>query len=112
MLQHTFCHLPGIAAKTEQRLWCAGVATWQDALQTTTPTSAIRRLSPEDLRESVCRHAQNDVAWFSGRLPPAQSWRLFNDFRDCCTMHRFLNSHRLPGLIAMSIPFAEKGGVP
>jgi len=83
MLRHTFCHLPGVAAKTEQRLWSAGVAAWEDALADTVPRPA-RRLSADELRESVRRHAAADAAWFDDRLPAAQSWRLFHDFRGHC----------------------------
>jgi len=28
MLEHTFCHIPGIGAKTERRLWEAGLDCW------------------------------------------------------------------------------------
>src|SRR3954447_24707136 len=82
MLRHTFCHLPGIAAKTEQRLWSAGLATWEDALAgSVLRSSPVRLMQAEDLRESIRRHAQGDASWFGNRLPAAQSWRLFSDFR-------------------------------
>ena len=85
MLRHTFCHLPGIAAATEQRLWSAGLTTWDHALvgegARKTPG---RRLPADDLRESVRRHDLGDAAWFDARLPTAQAWRLFGDFREKC----------------------------
>ncbi len=81
MLRHTFCHLPGVAARTEQRLWSAGMCTWDDALA---GSAASRRLPAADLRESVHRHGLADPAWFDARLPAAQSWRLFGDFRAHC----------------------------
>jgi uncharacterized protein len=83
MLRHTFCHLPGVAARTEQRLWSAGVAAWEDALADSVPRPA-RRLSAEELRESVRRHAAADAGWFDDRLPASQAWRLFHDFRTRC----------------------------
>ena len=85
MLRHTFCHLPGVAAGTEQRLWSAGLTTWDHALvgEGTRKTPG-RRLPADELRESVRRHGVGDAAWFAARLPAAQSWRLFADFRDHC----------------------------
>jgi uncharacterized protein YprB with RNaseH-like and TPR domain len=83
MMRHTFCHLPGVAARTEQRLWSAGLATWEDALAGAAAPFA-RRLPAEQLRESLRRHALGDAPWFDGRLPAAESWRLFGDFRDRC----------------------------
>jgi len=32
MLRHTFCHIPGIAQRTEQALWAAGITTWEELL--------------------------------------------------------------------------------
>jgi uncharacterized protein len=79
MLRHTFCHLPGVGARTEQQLWLAGLATWDDVL-----ASPRRRLKAEDLLESARRHAAPDPAWFANRLPTRESWRLFADFRAHC----------------------------
>jgi uncharacterized protein YprB with RNaseH-like and TPR domain len=84
MLRHTFCHLPGIAAQTEQRLWSSGLATWDDALSRLAAPRPPRRLRAEDLHESARRHAGADARWFAERLPSAQAWRLFNDFRAHC----------------------------
>lgn len=85
MLRHTFCHLPGVGGTTEQRLWSAGLTTWDHALEGEVGGKAPgRRLPADDLRESVRRHDLGDAAWFDAKLPPAQSWRLFSDFRAHC----------------------------
>jgi uncharacterized protein YprB with RNaseH-like and TPR domain len=85
VLRHTFCHLPGVAAKTEQRIWDAGLKTWEDALTGQASQGAIVRNLPADLlRDSVHHHGQANVAWFTSCLPSAQSWRLFGDFRSHC----------------------------
>jgi uncharacterized protein YprB with RNaseH-like and TPR domain len=85
MLRHTFCHLPGVGEKTEQRLWAAGLLTW-DAVLDREPdrVSAARRLPASILRESVAQHAGRNAAWFGARLSSPQSWRLFAEFRDSC----------------------------
>ena len=85
MLRHTFCHLPGVAVTTEQRLWLAGLTTWDHVLAGEVGRKTPgRRLPADELRESVRRHGLGDAAWFDARLPSAQSWRLFADFRDHC----------------------------
>jgi uncharacterized protein YprB with RNaseH-like and TPR domain len=86
MLRHTFCHLPGVGEKMERRLWAAGLTTWEAALSAEgpRPRTAGRRLPAEVLRASAEQHAGANPAWFAERLPAAQSWRLFGDFRAHC----------------------------
>jgi uncharacterized protein YprB with RNaseH-like and TPR domain len=84
MLQHTFCHLPGIGAQTERRLWAAGLTSWQAVLAQEPPRPAARRLAADLLRESARQHADHNSAWFAEHLPAAQHWRLFGDYRASC----------------------------
>jgi uncharacterized protein YprB with RNaseH-like and TPR domain len=86
MLRNTFCHLPGVGAKTERDLWGAGLTSWEAALAESTPrASHLRRSCLDHLRESVGRYAEGDAAYFSARLSAAQQWRLFTAFRDTCS---------------------------
>jgi uncharacterized protein len=83
VLKNTFCHVPGISASTEQRLWASGIECWE----------ALRRSSAVPLSrkkaESLARHIdesfasleKNDPNYFAGLLPTAQHWRLFRDFQ-------------------------------
>jgi hypothetical protein len=87
MLTNTFCHIPGVGEKTEQRLWSAGVTSWEAAL----PLPAGARLPraaregwDEHLRHSIGRHRAGDAAYFAGKLPAPQQWRMYWDFRDRC----------------------------
>ena len=83
MLDHTFCHIPGVGLKTERRLWDAGVTCWRAALDGPLPVGGARAESlRRDVAESVERLAQGDAAWFAARLPAAEQWRLFGPFRD------------------------------
>lgn len=83
MLEHTFCHIPGIGPKTERRLWSSGVLSWSDV------TSDVSiPLSPgktQRLRShvgaSIAQFADNNPEYFCGRLPADQHWRMFPDFR-------------------------------
>jgi uncharacterized protein YprB with RNaseH-like and TPR domain len=85
MLRHTFCHLPGIGAKTERRLWDAGYTTWEAVLAPEPSRAAPPgRLPAAPLRDSLAHYERRNPAWFGGLLPAAQSWRLYHDFRDSC----------------------------
>ena len=86
MLRHTFCHIPGIGEKTERQLWSAGLTTWDAVLdqENRRRSGPARRLPADLLRESAEHHAGRNPGWFADRLPPAECWRLFADFRDRC----------------------------
>jgi uncharacterized protein len=86
VLRHTFCHIPGIGPQTEQKLWLAGFTCWEALLAPAQapPRPVGRKSCREHLEESVARYAQRDPAYFAQRLPSAQRWRLFPDFRDRC----------------------------
>ena len=83
MLRNTFLHIPGIGVKTEERLWDAGIQSW-DAFVEPYPA----RLSPnrtESLRrylDESREHAKNDNPnYFADLLPSNLHWRLFPEFR-------------------------------
>ena len=86
MLQHTFCHLPGIGENTERSLWRSGITSWDSALASRSAgrSSSIRRLPDALLRESQTHYQKANSAWFGRCLPAAQVWRLFHAFRDSC----------------------------
>ena len=83
MLQNTFCHIPGIGPKTEQRLWDSGLLTWTDLLERTDlplPTGKVDRARAM-IQESVRRLRADDAVYFYRALPTHQHWRLFPAFR-------------------------------
>lgn len=85
MLRNTFCHIPGIGPQSEQKLWRTGFTCWDALLAPAdSPRYPGRKSCRELLRESVQRYEQRDPAYFAERLPSAQRWRLFADFRDSC----------------------------
>ena len=85
MLRHTFCHLPGVGPRTERRLWEAGYTSWEAVLAPGPSRPAPPgRLPAAPLRDSLDHYERRNPAWFGERLPAAQSWRLFHDFRDSC----------------------------
>lgn len=82
MLEHTFCHLPGIGAATEKKLWKAGVRTWDAVRQGWAGVVGPARaaLAAPLLAESVAALAEGDARWFQDRLPGEECWRLYPDF--------------------------------
>src|SRR6476659_7579148 len=80
MLTSTFCHLPGVGAKTEQRLWQEGVHTWGDALLAPGVPASWRPHLEESLRHLGARNPD----YFASELPANQLWRLYRDFHDSC----------------------------
>lgn len=85
MLQNTFCHIQGIGLKTEQRLWEAGIRSWEDITPATrVPFSGkTLHLLPACIEQS--RKALDGLAprYFEKRLHTGLAWRLFPEFRDC-----------------------------
>src|SRR4051812_37174971 len=77
LLRETFVHLAGIGAKTEQRLWRHGIATW-DELRT---SAFARRAGVLEALDASAEAMQNaDVNYFFGALPARERWRAFADF--------------------------------
>ncbi len=83
MLRQTFCHVPGIGLKAEERLWGAGVVSWAAVEQAGAALGAGRheRLA-RHLEESQRQLSSGNAAFFTGTLPSSESWRLYPDFRD------------------------------
>jgi len=84
VLRQTFCHVPGVGIKAEERLWASGVVSW-DGLG----DSAVAGVTARK-RESLARHveesrrqlAENNPSFFAETMPAAEHWRLFREFRD------------------------------
>lgn len=85
MLRSTFLHLPGVGSAIEAQLWRAGVRDWVDLRQLAdlpgVPSdrrAAIDRMLDESEEALRRRNAE----WFARRLPIAERWRMFPEFRD------------------------------
>jgi hypothetical protein len=80
VLTRSFCHLPGIGAESEKRLWHRGIRTWQEAAVVGLPGprgAALRVAVSESLERLAC----GDARHFARVLPPREHWRLFGHFR-------------------------------
>jgi len=83
MLRHTFCHIQGVGAKTERRIWDHGIHTWDHASDAEAlPLGAARSVAVvRTAEESIRRLQRGDARWFYDRLPSSEQWRLFSQFR-------------------------------
>ncbi len=83
MLQHTFCHIPGIGVKTERKLWEAGITNWhlwQQESPVRLPTAA--RLEAVRVLDDSLSALEKDPAFFTTKLAGTEPWRIFPHFRN------------------------------
>ncbi|BCL61348.1 exonuclease [Desulfomarina profundi] len=82
MLKHTFLHIPGIGAKTEKRLWEAGITSWTEMsgpIPFRLPAAA--RFDLEGTLEQSRLALPVNPHFFTARLPAAEVWRIFPHYR-------------------------------
>jgi uncharacterized protein YprB with RNaseH-like and TPR domain len=83
MLKNTFCHIPGIGVRSENRLWKLGLHSWDNVLDNgfpVLPPSSRSSLSAF-VRESIEELDEGNAVFFGKRLPSGEHWRLFSEFR-------------------------------
>lgn len=86
MLTSTFCHIPRVGPKTEQRLWAAGATSWDKlhGLRSAKASIKLRDGWFEHAAESARRYEGGDPAYFARGLPASCLWRLYRDFAGSC----------------------------
>jgi len=77
ILPETFVHIEGIGAKTERRLWQAGILDWQALART---PLARRANIMGALERSQRALERGDLDYFFMELPASERWRAFADF--------------------------------
>ncbi|HVZ42148.1 MAG TPA: ribonuclease H-like domain-containing protein [Candidatus Kapabacteria bacterium] len=82
MLRNTFCHIPGIGLRTEQKLWEEGIRTWDDYLEMggLALRGARGAAVTGGLERSIEALDEGDIGFFAESLPASESWRLFGEF--------------------------------
>ncbi len=85
MIRNTFCHIPRIGIKTEQRLWDRGFLSWEDveakAGKVKVPGIGLPYLESR-LRESTAMLEKGNAPFFQKGLKSSETWRLFPEFRE------------------------------
>ncbi len=84
MLRQTFLHVPGIGYRTEERLWAAGITSWEDVGRPETASTVPRHVLPrleDTVQESREALRRGRYRYFAERLPPREHWRAWPEFR-------------------------------
>jgi uncharacterized protein YprB with RNaseH-like and TPR domain len=83
VLRQTFCHVPGIGLKAEERLWASGAVSW-DRIEPAAAALGARRRERlvQHLEESQQHLAGRNSGFFAETLPASEHWRLYPEFRD------------------------------
>jgi uncharacterized protein YprB with RNaseH-like and TPR domain len=83
MLTSTFCHIPGIGTRIEEKLWEEGIRTWDDCVEIGAGVLGAARARSVEEHLYLSREAldESNVRFFAGSLPAAESWRMFPEFR-------------------------------
>ena len=82
MMKNTFCHVPGITAAREQKLWDSGCHSWESLIQTDFAQKPKRSGSVSfHIEQSLENIEKDNLVYFSEKLPSSLHWRLFPDFR-------------------------------
>jgi uncharacterized protein YprB with RNaseH-like and TPR domain len=83
VLRRTFCHVPGLGLKAEEKLWATGVTSWDTVEQAGATLGAQRRERvARHLEESQRQLAGNNAAFFAQTMPASEHWRLYPEFRE------------------------------
>ncbi len=83
MLQHTFCHIPGIGINTEKKLWKAGISRWKHwGNPSRVRLSAATKFDATRVLESSLVALENDPTFFTEKLSSTESWRIFPHYRN------------------------------
>ncbi|MGQ0797196.1 MAG: ribonuclease H-like domain-containing protein [Methanobacteriota archaeon] len=84
MLRETFLHVDGVGYRTEERLWRAGVLSWDEfprrAGRAGIKGTRARRIE-EELGRSEDALRRGRYRYFASCLPPREHWRAWPDFR-------------------------------
>ncbi|EPG74104.1 rnase H family [Leptospira fainei serovar Hurstbridge str. BUT 6] len=86
LLEHTFCHLPGINTVEEGSLWQRGILNWESLreeflLKAKSPDDTYSRLVLDSIEFSKKELERNNWDYFFFALPNDQKWRLFPHIR-------------------------------
>lgn len=82
MLEHTFCHLPGIDSVEEKQLWEKGILNWKDLKDfIKTESFPIKNLILDALEFSKKELERENFFYFFHVLSAKHHWRLFPAIR-------------------------------
>ncbi len=87
MIKNSFIFLEKIKRKGEENIWKQGIKDWQDFLQhkEVKGISSVRKqYYDRKIREAQQAVLENNSAYFVGKLPSVEMWRLYDYFNEEC----------------------------
>ncbi|MFZ5760987.1 MAG: ribonuclease H-like domain-containing protein [Thermodesulfobacteriota bacterium] len=82
MLFNTFLHIPGIGAKTEKKIWLAGIQSWDQWRPPFSSTLSGKIINLVTIHlQKFAAESNGTAAYYASLLPAGQLWRLFPHFR-------------------------------
>lgn len=85
MLRNSFVLLDGVGYRIEERLWRQGILCWEDFLghgRVRGFSYKTKRRYDRELEEAGKCLRKGLTTYFSGKLKPRDTWRLYHEFRD------------------------------
>jgi uncharacterized protein len=113
MLRNTFIHLPGVGAYWERALWKQGILDWNCFLEAVGGgmlRQGIYESAAPIVRRSLDAVAAGDAAFFHGRLPSRETWRLYPEFADRALFLDIETTGLSPGYDEVTVIGALGGG--
>ena len=106
MIRKSFIFLERIGKKKEQNIWQQDIEDWQDFLQISNVkgiSSSKKSYYERKIGEAQEALLDDNSAYFIGKLPKVQIWRLYNYFKsDCCYLDIEINSQGKIILVGIS----------
>src|SRR3989338_8073352 len=85
MIQHSFIFLDKIGRRKEQQLWQQGIKDWSSFLHAHHISGISRRAKAyydRQIKEAWRALREDNPAYFLGRLPAKEAWRLWDYFKE------------------------------
>ena len=87
MIKNSFIFLEKVGKRKEKSIWQQGIKDWQDFLQVDNIKGISKGKKPyydRKINEAQQALLNDDSAYFVGKLPPIEMWRLYSHFKDEC----------------------------
>lgn len=104
MLESTFCHLDGIGAVTEYRLWERGICSWSKALKCLpTYSKYLARIISAGIPKSIKALEKGNSRYFADKLSASDMWRIWKAFRSSACFFDIETTGLPPGPVHITV---------
>jgi len=106
MIQESFVFLEKCSTTRENSFWKQGIKNWREFLaldKVTSIAAAKKEFYNRKIREAQQALAEDNAAYFVGKLPAKEMWRLYSYFKDdCCFLDIETDSYGRITLVGIS----------